>query len=66
MKATLEFALPDDEYSYRNAVVADDLRATIEEINRTIRLRLKHGDLSDAARQQLEDIQSLIPAGRSL
>lgn len=61
MKAILEFNLPEDSSEHLLAVSASELYSALCEIDRSLRNRIKHGDLSDETRAELEAIRELIP-----
>lgn len=63
MKATLEFNLPEDSSEHLLAVSASELYSALCLIDHTIRNLIKHGDLSDETRKELEAIRALIPHG---
>lgn len=61
MNATLTFTLPDDTEAHALALAGHDLGTALNEIAQHLRNRLKHGDLSDAQRVELERVRDLIP-----
>jgi hypothetical protein len=63
MRATLRFDLsdPDDEREHRYAMAGRDALIALEAIDQHCRGRLKHGELGDEARRELEEIRSTIP-----
>ena len=63
MIATLQFNLddPDDAREHRYALAGRDALIALEAIDQHIRGRLKHGEIGDEARRELEEIRSTIP-----
>jgi len=63
MQATLRFDLsdPDDSREHRYALAGRDALIALEAIDQHCRGRLKHGELGDEARRELEEIRSTIP-----
>lgn len=63
MIATLEFDLadPDDEREHRYALAGREALIALEAIEQHIRGRIKHGEIGDEARRELEEIRALIP-----
>ena len=63
MIAVLKFNLsdPDDERAHRYALAGRDALIALERIEQHCRGRLKHGELGDEARRELEEIRSTIP-----
>ena len=61
--ATLRFDLidPDDEQAHRWALAGRDALIALEAIDQHCRGRLKHGEIGDEARRELEEIRSTIP-----
>ena len=62
MKAILEFNLPEDQAQHLLAISAPELYSACVEVEQAIRSKLKHGDLSDETRAELEAIRALLPA----
>ena len=48
MKATIEFNLPDDDYSYRCSYHSVEAFGTIDDLCAQIRGHLKHGEPADS------------------
>ena len=63
MKATLMFNLPDDRPEFEIANSAGALHTALLDVERHLRDRLKHAELSKEARAELEAIRELIPYG---
>ena len=63
MRATLRFDLsdPDEERQHRYALAGREALIALEAIDQHCRGRLKHGELGDEARRELEEIRSTIP-----
>lgn len=53
MRATLTFQLPDEEYDYKNAAQASELRLLIYDFAEYLRSRLKYGSLQKTSDQEL-------------
>lgn len=60
MKATLHFNLPDDDYQFEAACQAGALASTLSEVERHLRDRLKYGELSTEAKNELEEVRTII------
>lgn len=58
MKATLEF---DDKADLHFALAGFDLYYALTELDQALRSTLKHGDLSDDARHELQALRDMIP-----
>lgn len=62
MKRTLEFGdTPEDNYSYREAVVSVDLHLALQDIATYVRQQLKHGNVSKETAEVLENVKAFIP-----
>jgi hypothetical protein len=61
--ALLKFDLsePDDERLHRYALAGRDALIALEVLDQRLRGRIKHGELGDEARRELEEIRSTIP-----
>lgn len=63
MKATLEFALPDDMYQFKCASIAQDLAHAVVEVNRIYRNYSKHredhNDLRDVIQEMHDAVREL-------
>lgn len=60
VKAILEFILPDDEWAHRRALDGVKYHHALTTINEHLRSRIKHADLTKAAREELEDVRKLL------
>jgi len=60
MRATIEFALPEDKYELDNALCGDALRRVVEELLEHLRWRLKGEGLTAEAVAVVEEIQALV------
>jgi len=62
MKATLEFALPDDQGEYDRARLGPLAISTLWDIDQHLRSLVKHGEPSPEVRDLAEAIRNMIPA----
>lgn len=60
MKATLEFALPEDQADFELASHAGEMYRAITDTRDEIRKRLKYGTPSKATAQALEEIRAVL------
>lgn len=61
MKATLSFALPDEEPEFRAAIQGREAKSTLRQIDQRCRSILKHGDPSEETAALAEEIRQMIP-----
>jgi hypothetical protein len=62
MKATLEFALPDDQGDFDRARLGPLAISTLWDLDQHLRSLLKHGSPTDEVRALAEAIRNMIPA----
>jgi hypothetical protein len=62
MKATLEFALPDDQGEYDRARLGPLAISTLWDIDQHLRSLVKHGEPTPDQRTLAEAIRNMIPA----
>lgn len=60
MKATLEFALPDDMYAFKCASIAQDLAHAVIEINRIYRNYSKHREDHNDPRDVIQEMHDAV------
>ena len=60
MRALLEFNLPEDAWAHRMALNGADYHSAIRELSEHLRGRIKHADLSDSAREELNTLRGMI------
>lgn len=57
MKACLEFELPQESVEFKTAANAAEVLSIVEDTLHYIRGRLKHGDISEPAAVELEEVR---------
>lgn len=58
MKATLEYALPEDDEKFYNATKGGEFKEVLKDVLQSLRDKLKHGILSDEQYHAIEAIQA--------
>lgn len=65
MRATLEFQLPEDELDHLLAVHGSEMQRVLMGVVNHLFKRLKHGELGEEARGELDLVRSLLLEGLS-
>jgi len=60
MKATLEFNLPEENEEHFDALNGSKWRALLQDLDNELRLKMKHGELSEEAYKAYEYIRNWI------
>lgn len=60
MKVTLEFNMPEERGDHDLAMAAHELAANLSAIRDHVRLKLKHGILTNGQARELEEVKALI------
>lgn len=61
-RATLTYDLPEDMAEFRAAIAGSEALAVLHEIDYLCRNKLKHGELTEAIEEVVQQIRDLIPS----